>query len=319
MRTRTSGIALALLLAAGCGASPEDAYTVESVAKSPAAAAFKSPAEVTTVERGSMAGMMGSGVAASETKSEPIPPAETIAGAPDVTRKIIYNADLALVVEDFAKTQPKVEDLVQQADGYIAEMQILGSPGEKRSARWKIRVPVEGFETFLRDVARLGEIEKNSRTSEDVTDRYYDIEARVKNKTVEEERLQKILEDATGKIEEVLQVERELTRVRGEIEQLQGTLRVLANLSSLTTVNLSIREREDYNPPPPIAPSFATTVSRTFEKSLNLLIELGKALVLIVVALSVWLPLVALAALVLFLMVRRSTRPQPHPRPTPAS
>ena len=73
--------------------------------------------------------------------------------------------------------------------------------------------------------------------------------ARIKNKQVEEQRLQDLLKKATGKLSEILQVEKELSRVRGEIEQLQGRIRVLANLSSLTTITLTMREIKDYVPP----------------------------------------------------------------------
>ena len=90
--------------------------------------------------------------------------------------------------------------------------------------RWKIRVPVDQFESFVQKVVALGELERTLRTSQDVTEEYYDIEARIKNKKVEEERLLKHLEKSTGKLEEILAVEREISRVRGEVERLQGRL-----------------------------------------------------------------------------------------------
>jgi hypothetical protein len=223
------------------------------------------------------------------------PPPAAKAG---VARKIIYNAELALVVEDFARAEPEVTRLVQTYQGYIAEMQVLGSPGERRSARWKVRVPVDTFEAFLRDVAHLGELERNTRTSQDVSEEFYDIEARVKNKQVEEAQLLKLLEERTGKLEDVLKVEAELSRVRGEIEGFQGRLRLLANLTSLTTVTLDLRERETFQPAPPVAADFPTRIARTFRGSLQGLIAFGEAVVLLVVDWILWLPLLALGLLV---------------------
>lgn len=233
------------------------------------------------------------------------------AALPALERKIIYNAEIGLIVEDFTQVEPEITRLVQQAQGYIAELNVLGSPGSPRSARWRVRVPVAAFEDFLRDIARLGELESNRRTSEDVSEQFYDLEARIKNKKIEEERLVQILKETTGKIEDVLQVEKELSRVRGEIEQMEGRLRVLQDLTALTTVTISIRERQKFQPPPPAAADFPTMVARTFQSSLNRLVDFGKSLALVVVAVIPWLPLIALGALVLWGLKRRLVRPRP--------
>lgn len=219
-------------------------------------------------------------------------------------RKIIYTAEVALVVEEFAKAEDQLTRIVQAGKGYIADLQLMGSPGSKRSARWKVRVPVEQFEAFLLEVSRLGELERNNRHTEDVSESYYDLEARVKNKQVEEKRLQKILEENTGKIEDVLKVEAELSRVRGEIEQSQGRLRLLENLTSLTTVTIDLRERETYQPAPPVAASFGTQIQRTFSDSLGKLVDLGKFSVLFFVGLSVWLPIWLVGLGLVFLLAR---------------
>jgi hypothetical protein len=225
-----------------------------------------------------------------------------------LSRKIIYNADLALAVEDFGRVEPEVSRLVQTHQGYIASQEVLGSPGERRSARWTIRVPVETFEAFLVEVARLGELERNTRTSQDVSEQFYDIEARVKNKQVEEAQLLKLLEERVGALEEILKVEAELSRVRGEIEQLQGRLRVLTNLTSLTTVTLAIRERERFQPPPPVVASFPTRLSRTFQASLRNFIEFSQILILILVSWIPWIPVLLLGVLVSWWVGRRLVR-----------
>ena len=166
-----------------------------------------------------------------------------------LSRKIIYDAQVDLVVKDVDATAKQVVEFVQSAGGYIAEQGVTGSPGAQRSMKWKLRVPVDQFESLVQKIVGLGELVQNSRTSQDVTEQFYDIEARIKNKKAEEKSLMKILDERTGKLEDVLKIETELSRVRGEIEQLEGKIRVLENLSSLATLALSIREAREVRAP----------------------------------------------------------------------
>lgn len=177
---------------------------------------------------------------------------------------------------------------------------------------WKLRVPVDKFDSIVQKVVGLGEIEKNTRTSQDVTEQFYDIEARIKNKKAEEKSLTKILDERTGKLEDVLKIETELSRVRGEIEQLEGKIRVLENLSSLATLTLSVREREKFEPPPPAVADFPTQVARTWENSPRGLISLGKAFILWAVDWVLWIPLLIVAGLLAWIILRRLFRLLPR-------
>jgi Domain of unknown function (DUF4349) len=198
----------------------------------------------------------------------------------------------------------KVGALVQEARGYIAEQNVTGSPGAQRSMRWRIRIPVEQFESFVDSIVSLGELERNNRTSQDITEQYVDIEARIKNKKVEEQTLQKILQERSGKLEDVLKIEIELSRVRGEIEQLEGKIRVLENLSSLATMTLNVREREKFAPPPPAVADFSTKVARAWEGSLLDLANIGKSLVLWVVSWAIWVPFLLVGAFLAWVLAR---------------
>src|SRR4051812_49495921 len=107
--------------------------------------------------------------------------------------------------------------LVEANGGYISETNAVSYSQQQRQATWKVRVPVDRFDAFLAEVGRLGELQKNHLDSQDVTQEYYDLDARIANKQQEEKRLLKHLADSTGKLEDILAVERELSRVRGEI------------------------------------------------------------------------------------------------------
>ncbi|HEU5115338.1 MAG TPA: DUF4349 domain-containing protein, partial [Isosphaeraceae bacterium] len=180
---------------------------------------------------------------------------------------------------------------------------------------WKLRIPVDRFESFVEAVKPLGELEQFNRTAQDVTAEYYDVEARIKNKQVEEQTLTKILEERSGKLEDVLKIEIELSRVRGEIEQMQGRIRLLDNLSSLATLTLNVRERDSFEPAAPVVANFSTQIARTWHDSIHSLTELGKGLVLFVVRWVLWTPILAILAVPGWLVLRRmgsSLRRLPH-------
>jgi Domain of unknown function (DUF4349) len=223
---------------------------------------------------------------------------------PAIARKIIYDAQVDLVVESVEPAAKKVTALAQEARGYIAEQNISGSPGSARSIHWRIRVPVERFESFVESIVALGELERNNRTSQDVTEQYYDLEARIKNKKVEEQTLHKILQERSGKLEDVLKIEIELSRVRGEIEQFEGKIRVLESLASLATIVLNVRERDKYAPPPPVVASFTSQIARTWDASIVGLLDHGKALLLWAVSWVIWAPFWLVGGIILWLALR---------------
>ena len=100
---------------------------------------------------------------------------------------------------------------------------------------------------------KLGEIHNLNSDSQDVTEEYYDVEARIRNKKQEETRLNDLLAKAAGRLDEVLTLEREITRVRGDVEQLQGRLHVLDSVTAMSTVNLEISEIKEFVPGEPVS------------------------------------------------------------------
>ncbi len=242
--------------------------------------------------------------------------AEPLPNQSALKRRIIYTADVDLVVEDFDPIPDQVEELAKRFDGFVASSTVTGSPGSPRTGQWNLRVPVEHYQEFLAAARQLGEVQQVSVDSQDVTEEFYDVEARIRNKKKEEARLLELLEDATGKLEDILAVERELSRVREEIERVEGRLRVLKDLTSLTTVQLSVREISDYVPEEAV--SYTTRVRRGFQASLAALVSFLQAVSIAVVVLLPWLPVflaVLIALIVLWRIAdrvarRRSTGPR---------
>ena len=161
-------------------------------------------------------------------------------------------------------------------------------------------------------VVALGELEQNKRTSQDVTEQFYDIEAHIKNKKAEEKSLTKILDERTGKLEDVLRIETELSRVRGEIEQLEGKIRVLENLSSLATLTLSVREREKFEPPPPAVGRLSHPGRADLGELAAWPDQSRQGVILWAVDWVLWIPLLVVAGLLTWVLLRTLFRLLPR-------
>lgn len=290
---------LLLAMTAGCGSDAGfNVATVKSVRNEPAdvyddSLATRSAAPQEEPNHGPPAA--GADLPAGDTP----PPGQ-------LTRKIIYTADVHLWVEDFQGVPERVDALVTQYGGYVANSSISGSLRERRTGTWRLRVPVEKYEAFRQAVLDLGELRSVSSNAQDVSEEYYDVEARIRNKTVEEQRLLKHLEDSTSQLKDILEVERELSRVREELERLQGRMRVLKDLTALTTVTLRIEEIKDFVPEQ--AATLGDKVRRTWHGSLAALTITGESLLLLGVHLTPWLPVIAVVGLGGWWLLRRLLR-----------
>ena len=275
---------LGLVAAIGCGANANRAFDSVGQRVGGESAPAAPPAKTTRDAA------MESAVADAR---KPEPAAGQAAAPPrevNLPRKVIYTVNMQLVVDDFDKAHKALELLVKEQEvrgAFIGRADVSGSAGSRRHGSWTIRVPSEILRDFIDNVGVLGDMQRSTLESKDVTEEYCDVETRVKNKRVEEERLIGHLKSSTGRLDEILTVEREINRVRGEAEQLQGRLNVLAHLSALSTVQIQITERKDYVPV--AAASFGTTLGQTWNNSIDALTTFGKGVLLVVVASAPWL------------------------------
>ena len=231
------------------------------------------------------------------------------AAAPPARRKIIYTSQIDVVVENIASAQQRLTKLIEsvrEQGGYLSRQELTGASGSHRRGSWTIRIPLAQFDGFVSAVEQLGELERSSRDAHDVTEAYADLAARLRNKQSSEERLISHL-SKSAQLKDTLELERELSRVRGEVEQLQGQLNVLKSKSDLATVTVTLLERQGYVPP--IKPTFGAQLSRTFDNSWQALVACGQALTLMVVALSPWLAAAVLIAPPAWLIARRISTP----------
>jgi hypothetical protein len=227
-------------------------------------------------------------------------------------RKVVYNARLELVVPDFAPIPGLVDQLVRQHKARIEDSTVRSHSGRPRGGTWKLRVPVDNFDAFVAAARTLGEVRSERKNSEDISEHYYDIDARIRNKKLYEAKLNKLVEERGGNLEEVLKFEVEIGRLREEIERLEGRLRVLTELAALATVELQFDEVKNYVPPE--APVFTTRIARSWSNSLAELKVAGQDLVVGLVYAGPWLVVLAIPGvpIVIWLRakIRRLFRPQ---------
>ena len=182
-------------------------------------------------------------------------------------RKIIYTAKIQLVVDQFDGLEGKVQKTIKQFKGYLASVELNRMQGEHRVGNWTARIPVKNFEGFLEAVVELGVPTSQNQDSQDVTEEFVDLAARVANQKKLETRILELLDRPDDKIQHVIEVERELARVREAIERMEGRLRFLSDNTEMTTVVISAREERDYQPPQ--APTIGSRVSSAWSNSID--------------------------------------------------
>ncbi|HND55663.1 MAG TPA: DUF4349 domain-containing protein [Pirellulaceae bacterium] len=203
------------------------------------------------------------------------------------TRKIIYEAKLTLVVESLKTFEERLPQLIERNDGFIGEATVDRTQGRWLSGTWIVRIPVDRYDVFLKDVAELGNVVRLNQTSQDVSAEFVDVEARIANGRKLEQRILELLQRQGGEIKDVIVVEQELARVRGEIERAEGRKRFLENRTSLTTVTLRAEQRENYTPPK--EPTFLGRVADVWNGSIHAIVVVAQGLMLGVVFFAPWL------------------------------
>ncbi len=163
-------------------------------------------------------------------------------------RKIIKNADISLEVQDFKNQFDAVQRMAEEAGGYVESSRSYvrkhaAAEGEREFMEGEavIRVPSTEFGGCLDRIAALGKVTNRSTYGSDITLQYMDLETRLKSKQVQQERLIEILSKAE-RVEDILNIENELSRVRTEIESLGTQLRGWDNLVQYSTIRVFMTE-----------------------------------------------------------------------------
>jgi len=155
---------------------------------------------------------------------------------------IAHTAQLILTTTEFDKARPALDDILKRHQGYFGQLNIIARTGIGRTLEATLRIPANQRDTTIAEIRNLGHVESESQTGEEVTAEYVDREARLSNARNTEQRLTELLRQRTGKLSDVLAVELEIGRVRGEIERMQAEQKSLLKRVDFATIDVKIME-----------------------------------------------------------------------------
>ena len=163
-------------------------------------------------------------------------------------RKLIRNATVELEIVSFDNAVQKITAIANEEHGYVATTDSEKQANGKLRGQVVVKVLPENLDRFLQKIRSLGELKNQTLGTEDVTKAYLDTDARLKNADVMEQRLIDMLKTKTGKVSDLLQVEKELGRVREEIEKMQGELKYWDSQVQFATLTISLAEKDMEEP-----------------------------------------------------------------------
>ena len=187
-------------------------------------------------------------------------------------------------------------------------MNVSTTENSPRSLEASLRIPAPALSSTIRDLKTLGRVERESQSGEEVTRQHEDLVARLKNSRETEQRLREILQQRTGKVTDVLKVEQEIARVRGEIEEMEAEQKALEHRVDFATVELQLTEeyKAQLNPP---APSVSTRVHNAFVAGYQNVSETLLGIVLFFAefgpAILIWLAILSLPVVAIWRRYRR--------------
>jgi hypothetical protein len=170
-------------------------------------------------------------------------PLEQATPGPVANRKLIRNATAELEVVSFDESIQKITAFVSEEKGYVATTSSEKQANGKLRGEIVVKVLPDNLDRFLGKLRGIGDLKNQALTTEDVTKAYFDTESRLKNARLMEQRLIEILKTKSKDVADLLEVEKEVGRVREQIETMQGELKFMDSQVAFATVAITLAEK----------------------------------------------------------------------------
>ncbi|KYK31720.1 MAG: hypothetical protein AYK18_06045 [Theionarchaea archaeon DG-70] len=188
-------------------------------------------------------------------------------------QKLIKTSYISLEVKRYEEAADEIRAVATKYGGYVSDSSVQ-DVGERKIGYITVRVPEQSFEDAVTEIEAVGELQEERVSTEDVTEEYIDLKARLENFKAQEERYLEILDMATT-VEDILRVETQLERIRGNIESLQGRLNYMENQINLSTVQVRLLEPETVTHESGIGRAFNEAIDAFLSAIRGIIIFLG--------------------------------------------
>ncbi len=218
-------------------------------------------------------------------------------------RKVIRHGNLSLEVSGIEESIGDIKTLVERRGGYISNETMSEDYYSAKSGSISCRIPAGDLDAVMEEIKAMGRLEELSINADDITEQYFDLEIRIRNQKQLETRLLDLLRRQTNKLSDLLEIERELARVRTDIDGMEGKKRFWDNQVAFSTLMVEIHE-----PRPAIASEEGgalRTLLRSFSRAGN---NFVLAIAGIIAFSGAALPLVLFLGLGLWLIVKMFRR-----------
>ena len=223
----------------------------------------------------------------------------------DKPAKKIYTGYMEMETQDFDAASGAIDALVEELGGYFQQSSVSNRSGSGyRRGSYTVRIPAEQFETFLQKAGELCHVVYANTNTDDVSESYYDTEARLETARIKLERLQALLAKASS-MEDIITIESAISETEWDIENLSGTLRHYDALVDYATIDVELSEVYQLSSQDGAVTTFGGRLGQSFTNGLR---SVGSALEDFAVWLAyswVWLVAVAAAVVVIVRVARR--------------
>jgi Domain of unknown function (DUF4349) len=250
------------------------------------------------------------------------PATDSTSSVPDAAnadRMIVYNVNLRIEVADTDKAVNDITAIATQYKGYVAASNLSRDPQGQMQGTITLRIPAESLDAAQQQIEAAGlKVLSRNKNSNDVTDQYTDLNARMTNLVATRDELRQLLDsvrEKSNKAEDILAVYNQLTSIQGQIEQLKGQMNLLERTTALATITIALvphQEIQIVEPETWMPNTTAAEALRALVQALQGIINLAIWLILFVlpVLIVLLLPFVVLA-LVLRAIFRRRVPKKP--------
>lgn len=212
-------------------------------------------------------------------------------------RKIVRTGSLTMDVSDISKSQADITDIAIQYKGYVVSSN-QHADQEEPSGYISIRIPAGSFNDVIQKLRALAlKVTYENTNSQDVTEQYMDLEAQLKNYQATEAQYLELLKKADN-VKDILEVQRELSNVRGNIERVKGRMQYLERTSDMSLIEITLKKSK------PLGES-TWDIAGIFKSAVDGLIVVGKAILGILIWLLVFSPLWIIVLVIIFLIRRK--------------